>query len=72
MSRLGLVILSFVVVRVPILAVLHGFLFTIREFDFPIFNEIVVGVLVDVTRFFILVFLVLRLAMRRQLQIKPH
>lgn len=71
MSRLGLVILSFVVVRVPILAVLHGFLFTIREFDFPIFNEIV-GVLVDVARFFILVFLVLRLAMRRQLQIKPH
>lgn len=67
-----MLVLSFVIVGVPILSILHGFQFTIREFDFPIFGEIVVGVLVDVIRFFILVFLVPKFTMKRQLQIKMH
>ena len=67
-----LLVLSFVIVGVPILSILHGFQFTIREFDFPIFGEIVVGVLIDVIRFFILVFLVPKFTMKRQLQIKMH
>ncbi|HYY50608.1 MAG TPA: hypothetical protein VE643_07025 [Nitrososphaeraceae archaeon] len=65
--------MSFVIVGVPILAILHGFQSTIREFEFPMYGEIVVGVVVvDVTRFCILVFLVPRFTMRRQLQIKVH
>jgi hypothetical protein len=71
-EQIRLLILSFVIVGVPILSILHGFQSTIREFDFPISGEIVVGVLVDVMRFFILVFLVPRFTMRRQLQIKVH
>jgi len=71
-EQIRLLVLSFVIVGVPILSVLHGFQFTIREFDFPIFGEIVVGVLVDVIRFFILVFLVPKFTMKRQLQIKVH
>jgi hypothetical protein len=50
-EQIKLLVLSFVIVGVPILAVLHGFQFTIREFEFPIYGEIVIGVIVDVTRF---------------------
>jgi hypothetical protein len=71
-EQIKLLILSFVTVGIPILSLLHGFQFTIREFDFPIFNEILVGVLVDIMRFFILVFLVPKFTMKRQLQIKMH
>jgi hypothetical protein len=71
-EQIRLLVLSFVTVGVPILSILHGFQFTIREFDFPIFGEIVVGVLVDVIRFFILVFLVPKFTMKRQLHIKVH
>jgi hypothetical protein len=71
-EQIKLLVLSFVIVGAPILSVLHGFQFAIREFDFPIFGEIVVGVLVDVMRFFILVFLVLKFTMKRQLQMKMH
>lgn len=67
-----LLILSFVTVGIPILSVLHGFQFTIREFDFPIIGEILVGVFVDAIRFFILVFLVPKFTMKRQLQIRVH
>jgi hypothetical protein len=67
-----LLVLSFVIVGVPILSILHGFQFTIREFDFPIFSEILIGVFVDVIRFLILVFLVPKFTMKRQLQIKMH
>ena len=71
-EQIKLLVLSFVIVGVPILAILHGFQSTIREFEFPMYGEIVVGVIVDVTRFCILVFLVPRFTMRRQLQIKVH
>jgi hypothetical protein len=67
-----LLILSFVTVGIPILSVLHGFQFTIREFDFPIIGEILIGVFVDAIRFFILVFLVPKFTMKRQLQIRVH
>jgi hypothetical protein len=66
-EQITLLILSFVIVGLPILSVLHGFQFAISEFRFPIFDEIVVGVLVDVIRFFILVFLVPKFTMKRQL-----
>ena len=69
-EQIRLLVLSFVIVGVPVLSVLHGFQFTIREFDFPILDDIVVGVLVDILRFSILVFLVPRFTMKRQLQIK--
>lgn len=69
-EQIRLLVLSFVIVGVPVLSVLHGFQFTIREFDFPISDDIVVGVLVDILRFSILVFLVPRFTMKRQLQIK--
>lgn len=69
-EQIRLLVLSFVIVGVPVLSVLHGFQFTIREFDFPILDDIVVGVLVDILRFSILVFLVPQFTMKRQLQIK--
>ena len=71
-EQIKLLALSFIIVGVPILGILHGFQSTIREFEFPMYDEIVIGVLVDVTRFSILVFLVPRFTMRRQLQIKMH
>jgi hypothetical protein len=71
-EQIKLLALSFIIVGVPILGILHGFQSTIREFKFPILGEIVIGVLVDVIRFSILVFLVPRFTMRRQLQIKMH
>jgi hypothetical protein len=71
-EQIRLLIWSFVIVGIPILAVLHGFPSTIREFEFPMLGEIVVGVLVDVMRFSILVFLVPKSTMKRQLQIKMH
>jgi hypothetical protein len=71
-EQMKLLVLSFVIVGVPILGVLHGFQSTIREFEFPMYGEIVIGVLVDVLRFSILVFLIPRFTMRRQLQIKSH
>jgi type III secretory pathway component EscU len=71
-EQIKLLVLSFVIVGVPILGVLHGFQSTIREFEFPMYGEIVIGVLVDVLRFSILDFLVPRFTMRRQLQIKLH
>jgi hypothetical protein len=71
-EQIKLLVLSLVIVGVPILGVLHGFQSTIREFEFPMYGEIVIGVIVDVTRFSILVFLVPRFTMRRQLQIKMH
>ena len=69
-EQIRLLVLSFIIVGIPILAVLHGFQSTIREFEFPIYGEIAIGALVDVTRFSILVFLIPRLIMKRQLQIK--
>jgi len=71
-EQIKLLAFSFVIVGVPILAVLHGFQSTIREFEFPMYGEIVIGVMVDVARFCILVFLVPRFTMRSQLQIKMH
>ena len=71
-EQIKLLVLSFVLVGVPILAVLHGFQSTIREFEFPMYGEIVIGVLVDVTRFSILVFLVPEFIMKRQLKIKIY
>jgi hypothetical protein len=71
-EQIKLLVLSFVIAGVPILGVLHGFQFTIREFEFPVYGEIVVGVLVDVMRFSIVVFIVPRFTMRTQLQIKMH
>jgi hypothetical protein len=71
-EQIILLVSSFVIVGLPILSVLHGFQFAIREFAFPIFNEIVVGVIVDIIRFLILIFLVPKFTMKRQLQIKVH
>ena len=42
-EQIKLLALSFVIVGVPILAVLHGFQSTIREFEFPMYGEIVIG-----------------------------
>jgi hypothetical protein len=40
-EQIRLLVLSFVIVGVPVLSVLHGFQFTIREFDFPILPIII-------------------------------
>jgi hypothetical protein len=71
-EQIRLLIFSFVIAGIPVLSVIRGFQLTIREFDFPLFNQILIGVLLDAIRFFILAFVIPKFFMKRQLQIKVH
>ena len=69
-EQVKLLVLSFVIVGIPILSILHGFQFTIKEFDYPSIYEIVIGILFDTARFFILVFVPPKFIMKRQVQLR--
>jgi hypothetical protein len=71
-EQIKLLVLAFIIVGIPILSILHGFQFTIREFNYPSISEILIGILFDSTRFFILVFVAPKFIMKRQMPLRIH